>query len=636
MSFPSKRNLKAELIVSLLLAMIILVTYRQVQYNDFIDFDDNAYVTENVNLHKGISFESITWALTSCDVDYWHPLVWLSHMIDFRLFGSHPRMHHFVNLLFHFLNAALLFIFLYRGTGSAWKSALVSGLFAVHPLNVESVAWVAERKNVLSAFFWMLCLIAYGHYTRRPGRMRYLSVVFLFCLGLMCKPMLVTLPFVLFLLDYWPLSRFRLSSTEDRKVINISALVLEKIPLMIISAMTIVFFMQRIGYSPGTGSLPLTLKISNALVSYVRYIWKLIWPADFSIFYPYPESIPTLRVFMAGVFLLFITFLMAKKAKSKPYMIVGWLWYLGTLIPVMGIVQIGLWPAFADRFVYLPMIGLLIMAVWGISDWIQIRWIYQKIMVVVATAAIFGFLMTASSAQVQNWKNGKVLFEHAVDATRNNWLAHSQLGAVLAREGDQTQAIFHLKKAALLKPDYILPLYNLAGVYKERGDDNAAMFYYRQVLKIKPNHSDARNNIGVLLNAKGDVDGAMRQYRIALKANPENARPHCNIANLLSDKGRLDEAVFHYLEAIRIDPDEADFHYNLGGVLLKQKRSKEAMFRFSEAIRIDPAYAPAYYQIGLLFVQLGENKTARSFFEKTIQLDPHLKEAKHYLDALGQ
>jgi protein O-mannosyl-transferase len=639
---PHQRyRIETELISALLLAIMILIIYQQVRCNGYIDFDDNKYIVENANLHKGLSFQSVKWALTSCDIDYWHPLTWVSHMIDFSLFGFNAAMHHMVNVLFHLLNAILLFLFLFRGTGFAGKSALVAGLFAVHPLNVESVAWLAERKNVLSTFFWMLCLISYCHYTKRPGWVRYLSTLFLFCLGLMCKPTVVTLPFILFILDYWPLTRFQFSFINGWKIvtkgsIRLPVLVLEKVPFIIISAAVVAFFILQIQNVSDAPSLSPALKSSNALISYVTYLGKAAWPANLSIFYPYPESVPVLRVLAATFFLLFVTFFMIKMAVSKPYMIVGWLWYLGTLIPVLGIVQNGLWPAVADRFVYVPMIGILIITVWGISDGLKIRWINTKICVGVAISMIFGLLIMTSAAQVRNWKNSKTIFEHAVNVTKNNWLAHNQLGTILAREDDLDQAVLHLSKAVMLKSDSTLPLFNLAGVYKEKGDSDTAMYYYRQLLKIKPDHSDARNNIGVLLYEKGDLPNAERQYKVAIAANPQNAKAHCNFANLLSEQGNLDEAMLHYLKAIRIDAHDADFQYNLGGVLLKQKRRKEAMFRFSEAIKINPGYAPAYYQIGLLFMYLGDQRSARIFFEKTIQLDRHFTKAKDYLDQLNQ
>ena len=366
----AKNRPRSEFIVCLFLVVITIMAYRQLPSHDILSFDDNAYITQNIHVHEGITRENIAWAFRSVDFAYWHPLTWLSHMFVFQIFGMNPFMHHLINLFLHIANILLLFIVLKRMTGSLWRSAFVAALFALHPLNVESVAWASERKNVLSTFFWMLTMLTYVRYAECPGFYRYLMTFFVFALGLMAKPMLVTLPFVLLLLDYWPLCRFKLSQSggmghgfsqsipSGSRWSPVLRLVLEKVPFLSLSAVCIYLSslsVQHLGIVISTASVPMKLRIYNALVSYVSYIKKMVWPHNLAVYYPYPESIPFWKVAGSVSFLVCVSILVFRALRSKPYLAVGWLWYIGTLVPAIGLTQAGLWPAIADRFSYVPM-----------------------------------------------------------------------------------------------------------------------------------------------------------------------------------------------------------------------------------------------------------------------------------------
>jgi len=397
---------RSEFVVSLFLVVIILVAYWQLPSHEFLSFDDNKYITQNTHVHEGITWKNIAWAFSNTDFGYWHPLTWLSHMFVFQLVGLKFGMHHLTNLFFHIANTLLLFLVLKRMTGELWQSAFVAAMFALHPLNVESVAWASERKNVLSTFFWMLTILTYVKYTESAGFYRYLLVLFVFVLGLMSKPMLVTLPFVLLLLDYWPLCRINLSQScfgyqetnksiqADSSLLLVLRLVLEKIPLFILSSICIYFSVlsfQRFNIAISTALVPMKLRIANALVSYVKYITKMVWPQNLTVYYPYPDKLPAWQVIGAALLLICVTFLALRWVKPKPYFAVGWLWYLGTLVPGVGLVQAGLWPAMADRFTYVPLIGLFICIAWSVPNFFGC-WRYRKGGFIVCSATIVSIL----------------------------------------------------------------------------------------------------------------------------------------------------------------------------------------------------------------------------------------------------
>lgn len=469
------REYRTNIFIGIILVVITLAVFGQVINHEFTTYDDDVYVTENPVVQYGLSRVGLMWAATQFHASNWHPLTWLSHMTDVELFGLDAGKHHATSLLFHTANAILLFLVLVKLTGLPWRSGFVAALFAIHPLHVESVAWVAERKDVLSAFFMFLTTLAYMRYAERPDTRRQLVVMVLFGLGLMAKPMLVTLPLVLLLLDFWPLRRLRESkSPEDR--IRLFDLFWEKLPLFGMSAMSCMLTMKAQtagGAVTSVEFLPLSIRLSNAVVAYMGYILKMFWPVNLAMMYPHPEAnIPGWQIIGSAASLLIISLLAAVYAKRRPYLAVGWLWFVITLIPVIGLVQVGD-QAMADRYTYIPLIGLFIMAAWGLPELLGKRAKYLAVPAVVALA----LLMAGARTQAGYWSDSRTLYEHALRVTSNNYVAHVKLGVILARDGQHEQAIRQYEKALEIRPDGIQALNNLAVMYYEIGEYQRAWEY---------------------------------------------------------------------------------------------------------------------------------------------------------------
>ena len=587
MNKPSNIQQNLPLIISLLLIMVILIVYWQVKDFDFICFDDKPYVTENHHVRAGLTVKGFTWAFTTFHASNWHPLTWLSHMTDCELYGLNPMGHHWTSLQIHLTNTLLLFFILQYMTGALWRSAFVAALFALHPLHVESIAWAAERKDVLSTFFGLLTILSYCFYVKQPNKYKYLAIILFLSLGLMAKPMLVTLPFLLLLLDFWPLGRLRFAT--------VSRLVLEKIPLFIpvvISSCLTFMAQQSGGAVKPLESFSLTERIANAFISYVSYVYKAIWPHNLTVFYPHPgNALPMWQVFGAILLVGVASFLAIRSLKKYPYIAVGLFWYLGMLVPVIGLVQVGP-QAMADRYTYIPMTGLFIIISWGFSD-ISRAWHYQKTVSALSAAIILSALTVYTFFQLGYWKDSITLFEHAVSVTENNFLAHNNLGAALLEKGKPDEAVFHLKEALRIEPGCKAVLYNL----------------------------------GAALSAQGKPDEAVLHYNYLLNIDSKDAIIHNNLADVLSAQGKPDEAVLHYNEALKIDPDYAGAHGGFGSLLIKQNKLKEAMFHLTEAIRINPDYAEAYNNIGVIFSRMKKFKKASVFFSKAVQVKPDFTKA---------
>jgi tetratricopeptide (TPR) repeat protein len=565
--------MKSRFVICLLLAAVTLAVFWQVGSNDFINFDDPGYVYENPHVVTGLTLENVRWAFTSADMGNWHPLAWLSHMTDCQIFGLNPRGHHFSSLILHTLNTLLLFLLLCRLTGLPGRSAFAAALFALHPLHVESVAWVAERKDVLSTFFWMLTLLAYARYVERPAWRRYSLVLVCFLLGLMAKPMLVTLPFVLLLLDYWPLGRMQSgrsgrddapqeNQTEGASGRNRSllSLTLEKAPffaLAAISSVITLYVQQKGGAVSSLESVPLQLRAANALLAWTGYIGKMAWPVDLSFLYPFDRSMPVWGAVPAGMFLLSVSLLAAWKSKKYPYLLVGWLWYLGTLVPVIGLVQIGL-QSMADRYTYVPLIGLFIMIAWGVPDLLG-RWRQSRIVLTAAAVVILSALATVTRLRLGDWKNSITLFTQAISISGNNFMAQNNLGVALAAQGRIEEAVSHFSAATAINPDYADPYYNLGNQLSNSNRIEEAVRFYRKAVQLRPANAQYLNNLGVAL----------------------------------AQTGKREEALGAFFEAVRRKPDYADAHYNLGIALLEQGRIEEAASHFSEVVRIQPGHADA-------------------------------------------
>jgi len=530
--------------ICLLITAATVASYEPLRHAAFINFDDHEYVYENVHVISGLSWENVAWAFTTTQMGNWNPLVWLSHMLDCELFGLDASGHHLTNLLLHIANTLLLFLILLRATRSSWRSGVVAALFALHPLHVESVAWASERKDVLSTLFWMLTVGSYLRFARIPSVRTYLPVCVFFTLGLMTKPMLVTLPFTLLLFDFWPLRRIEIgqqiaaTGAVRRKL---AALVYEKAPLFALSGIASAIALWAQESSGALRSLeawPLGVRISNAVVVYVQYVAKMFWPTNLAIYYPHPGLPNIWALAVSGALLIAVSLFVFRTAKRRPALAVGWLWYLGTLLPVIGLVQIGS-QAMADRYTYIPLIGLFIMLAWAIPDSV-VRGRRARVGMAIAVAASLTVLSLLTWKQVGYWKNSIRLFEHALEATRNNSLAHFNLGLALGSEGKIVEAIAH----------------------------------HEATLRIDPIHEEALYEIGILLERSGRTDAANLAYTEAVRVHPNHLRARNNLAALLSGAGRLEEAAFQLREALRIDPGNQQVRKNLEKIMAFQARAE--------------------------------------------------------------
>jgi hypothetical protein len=528
-------EVRRELLVCLFLMLMTYFAYQQVGDHEFVTFDDGLYVTENVRVKSGINLENIAWSFTTTHASNWHPLTWMSHMLDVSLFGMHPGSHHLVSLFFHLVNSLLLFFVFRRMTGDIWQSAFVAALFAIHPLHVESVAWVSERKDVLSAFFGMLTLLSYGRYAKTGAGRSYITALLFFILGLMAKPMLVTLPFVLLLFDYWPLCRLKLKKNRygaayENGNISFFDLIIEKIPFLIIATASciVTVYAQRSGgsvatlavFSPG-------LRIANAAVAYIHYIAKMLWPVHLTAFYPHPSSLPIWQVAGAVLLLTLTTAMCILTVKKRPYLLVGWLFYLGTLFPVIGLIQVGE-QAMADRYTYIPFIGIFIMLAWGMHDLLD-KWRHKEKVVVSGAVLLFSMLLLTTWLQVRHWSGNIRFYEHMIKATSNNYLAHYNLAEVLAEHGKRNEAIRHYIQALRINPGHVGALNNLANALLLEGKCHEAIAHYTDALKLVPDDPEIHNNLGVAFIQDGKYDQAIDHFRIALKIRPDYAEARKNL-----------------------------------------------------------------------------------------------------------
>lgn len=568
----------------------ILAVYWQTGNYDFVDFDDDVYIFRNPHVRAGLCSESIRWAFTATHAANWHPLTWLSHILDVEFYGLNPGQHHLTNVIFHIANTLLLFFVFRQMSGKIWQSAFVAGLFALHPLHVESVAWVSERKDVLSTFFWLLTMRSYLRFVREPKLMTYLPVLLFFILGLMSKPMLITLPFVLLLLDCWPLER--LSSGRDKSLLPI---ILEKIPLLAISGISLLvtFLAQKDWGAVGNSELyPFSLRISNALISYIRYIGKLFWPSDMAFFYPYSRSLPGWETAGAGILLVSLSVVILRNLKQRPYLTVGWLWYLGTLVPVIGLVQLG-GQSMADRYTYIPFIGLSVMAAWGIPE-VTAKQRYGKISLASGSAVIFTMFMAISNLQTGYWQNSITLFEHALAVTKNNHVAHNNLGVVLHRQGKADEAIAHYSEALRIKPRDADAHNNLGLLLANQGKTDEAVAHYTEALRLDPGLASAYNNMGIIMEKKGDFDSAGQYYSKALQITPDYPEALNNMGLIFLRKEEMNKAIAYFTASLKVRPDNAQTHNNMGIALLRSKRPDLALAHFRAALRIKPDYLSAY------------------------------------------
>jgi len=535
-----------------------------------------------------------------------------------------PAGHHLINVLFHILNSLLLFMILMRMTNALWRSAFVATLFAIHPLHVESVAWLAERKDVLSTFFWMLTMWGYVRYVERPGVGKYLTVIAFYMLGLMAKPMLVTLPFVLLLLDYWPLKRFQFRQPVKWRLIS------EKVPLIVLSAAScvITFFVQQ-----GAGAIeslsvhPLTFRTANVLISYAAYIKKTFWPYRLAILYPYPQAISWCHVAGACILLASVSLLAIRLIKKYPFFVTGWLWYMGSLVPVIGLVQVGS-QAMADRYTYIPLIGFFIIIAWGVPE-LTARWQWhrRKTALVLISASLLSILAVTTLLQVRYWTNSITIFEHTLHVTANNHIMHNNLAFTYAKQGNMAKAAKHYTEALLIDPGYAKAHYYFGEVLATLGKSDEAVKHYYDAVLINPGYAEAHYKLGIALEIQGKLTEAIKHYSEALRINPEDAKGYLLLANAMDHLDKKSEAVRLYSQALRIDPKHAEVHNSLGGVLCDQGRTYEASRHFSEALRIKPKYVDAHNNLGAILVNQGQIDEAIKHFSEALRINPNLTDA---------
>jgi len=573
--------------------MAVVAVYWQVLDYPFIKFDEEQYVTKNPHVLSGISLEGMVWAFKTIDAGFWQPLTWLSHMLDCQIYSLIAGGHHLTNLLLHIANTLLLFLFFHRITGAFWKSGFVAALFAVHPLHVESVVWVAGRKDLLSTFFWLLTMGTYVVYAERPGIHWYLLVLLIFFLGLMAKPMVVTLPFVLLLMDIWPLKRYRsgysigngsnahtdtgMLKNSPGKDASATRMVLEKIP-MIVSAVPVglitIVAERHAGALLTIEAFPLDMRIANGLISYVRYMGKMIWPDPLAIFYPHPGFWPIWQVTASGLLLVLLSYIVLRCSKRCPYLAVGWLWYMGTLVPVIGFFQIGS-HSIADRYTYVPLIGLFIIIAWGIPDLLK-KWRYQRSFLFISAAILVFLLMIITSKQARYWQNTITLFTHAVEVTENNYLSHGNLAVALMDQGHLDRAHYHYREALKIKPHHFVINMNMGNLLVMQGKIDQAIFYYRRALRTEPNNGVARRNLADTLLRKGLYDEAISHYQWLLQITPDNPELHNNLGVALAFSGQVDRAVGHLQIALRLRPDYPEAKDNLVKLQKPSQRAKQA------------------------------------------------------------
>jgi Flp pilus assembly protein TadD len=705
--------------MAIALALVTLAIYWPATSHDFINYDDDRYVTANPQVQGGLTWENIKWACSNPVGDNWHPLTVWSHMLDCQLFGLNPWGHHLINVLLHALNAALLFALLQQLTSATWRSLVVAALFALHPLRVESVAWVAERKDVLSAFFGLLALIAYARYAQAQspksepappvapprstfdvrcsmfdvqpspfpslaaGGRWYWSALLLFALGLMSKPMLVTWPFVMLLLDYWPLRRMQnaegrrqtenqpqiaqipqkpllpsslsvksvqsVANTLQRSKLHVPFLppILEKLPFFALAALSSIVTLvvqRRGGAMTGTDYLPLGWRSANALVSYWRYLGKLFWPTHLAVFYPHPEHWPPAIVLLAGALILGVSVVLFVQRRRFPFLLVGWLWFLGTLVPAIGLIQVG-GHAIADRYTYLPVVGVLILVAWGAGEaaanfqsssssssssssrsiTITRTTTRTSMRTTSAPADVGGYptpadgvphgtwaraalavaagltivLCAALTRQLLgDWRDSETLFRHALAVTKDNYIADNNLGVALYQKG---------------QPDEAIPL-------------------FREAKRLNPRDPEGHHNLGLALAMKGQFDEAIEQFEEAIRCNPGNGQLHSDLGNALVGKGQIDDAIRQYQEAIRLNPDCAEAHFNLGIALVGKGQIDDAIRQYQETIRLRPTDFKACNNLGIALAGKGQIDQAISQFQQALRLAPDYADARKNLD----
>jgi protein O-mannosyl-transferase len=658
---------RVDLFICIIIIMATLCVYSQVKKYDFVGFDDNEYVYENAHVKTGLTLKNILWAFTAFHSNNWHPLTWISHMMDCQVFGLNPGLHHLMNLFFHIVNSLLLYFVFKQMTGEQWKCGFMAAVFALHPLHVESVAWISERKDVLTAFFWLLAMWSYFRYSKRPCLATYAWVFIFFLLGLLSKPMIITLPFVLMLMDYWPLDRFdnqAIAGFNIRK--KLFLLVLEKIPLLIlvpVSSLLTFYAQKQGGIVKSLDIFPLNVRIANAIVSYALYIIKIIYPVKMAFLYPHHGMPSWLNIGAALILISTICYLSIRYYKKYPYVIVGWLWYLGTLVPVIGIVQVGM-QSMADRYTYIPSIGLLLIVAWGVPEALA-KWRYKEIWLAAAVFTVIAISGVIAWKQTGYWKNSLSMLEHTIRVTSKNYIALDTLGVVLLRHGRTDEAInYHLQaqkiypnnpyshfslgvsyfvqgkiresidqylEAIKIEPEYYQAHTNLGAAYFTLGNTEKAVTHYLNAITINPEYVEAYINLGLAYDKLGRFDDAVKQCKQAFRVDPDNINAHFLLANILEKIGNIDEAICHYSEIAKINPGLLDVQYRLGVALYRQGRTAEAIQHYLEVLKKNPDSAETHNSLGTALYKQGRIDDAIGQYLQALDNKPDYAEAHNNL-----
>jgi tetratricopeptide (TPR) repeat protein len=631
-------------LICLVLAVVTFVLYAPVLNDEFINFDDPVYVTENSYVLHGVTPSALAWAFSSSKGGNWHPLTWVSHMIDCQIYGlKHPGGHHLTNLLFHITNAVLLFLVFWRMTGAVWRSALVAALFAWHPMHVESVAWVAERKDVLSAFFWMLAMLAYASYAetqreRNPkSRIYYGLTLLFFALGLMSKPMVVTLPFALLLLDYWPLRRMEgwprreNNPPEPDHKLSLTRLIREKIPFFILIPISslITFAAQKKGGAVvGLETFSYSSRMANIITAYVKYLGKLAWPSNLAVFYPFIREFSLWHVFGAALLLILLSVIALRLARSRPYLLVGWLWFLGILVPAIGLVQVGT-QSMADRYSYLPYVGLFIVFAWALGDLLGRGKTSEFGLGWILIAPVLLACLVVTSRQLRYWKNSEVLFRHDLAvAPYQNYKGHINLGSALDAEGHSAEATKEIMLALKLDSSSPLVLNAVGEHFARMSDVTNAIKFYELALNRQPQFGDAHYNLGNVLAHNGQFADAAREYSAALEISPDSPDAHNNLGAVLLQMGRLDEGVAELKQALRLNPDFSEAEDQLASVFLRQGNLDQAKLHYQDALRLNPDFTHARVKLGVVLAQQGDLAQALDCFTTASAQEPTNFEAR--------
>jgi protein O-mannosyl-transferase len=622
------------------LVVLNVFVYAAVRHFELVNWDDSTYITENPVVLGGLSWSSAWWALTTGHSPYWHPMTWLSHLLDVSLFGTDAGAYHVTNLVIHIANTLLVFEVLRRMTGATARSAFVAAVFAAHPLHVESVAWIAERKDVLSTCFVLLTIRAYLAYVERPRMARYAVVCVLYALALMSKPMVVTLPIVLLLLDVWPLRRVSIDGRRPSSATTWTRVAGEKLPLLALAMATTVatvIVQHRVGAMAGLAALPWQTRVGNATIGYVAYLAKTIWPTHLAAFYPL-FALSAGRLALAGLVLIAITIAVARARRRHPYLLVGWAWYVVTISPVIGLLQAGE-QGMADRFMYVPMIGLLVMAAWGIPDLVA-RWIPGRTSLLSGAAVVLiGVCAVTARIQASHWSDSIALWQHGTRVTPDSYIAYENLGQALRERGDLEASRQNYERALALapprSPGYAAVIHNSLGLVLTReGDTPGALRHFAEAAQLNPTFAEAQSNLGNALAADGRWAEAIAHYEDAVRLAPEYTEPRIGLGGALLKQGRVADAVPHYREALRLDPRLAQAHNGLGGALAMQGHDDQAMAEYTEALRLKPDLPTAHLNVALLLIKKGDVAEARRHLETALSIDPGYVPAQQALRAI--